>query len=613
MIFDPPLPLLPPANPPAPLQPDAPGAVHQQRVVLVVDMVESVRLMDRHESATVKRWCEVLDWVQAELLPRHHGQLVKSLGDGLLLMFEHALAAWHVAHALHESLLRRQWALPDEERIWLRAGLHCDWLYQHPLDVFGAAPNLAARLAALAGAGQTVCSREVWLQLREREDIQAEDLGPCWLKHLDEPVSAFRLQALQPGRVAQSPPPPLPIPDPQVLLPLLAVMPASLTSGDGSGRLLGDLLSQGLIERFARVPELQVVDALSSGLLGLGPASVQEGRSHLKADYVLTLDGRVAAEWIFLEAELHPASGPGPCWTLTCHHPVTDLFQPESELLGLVVEQVLRQLMRRAWRQSRHVLMPNLASHELMLAGIEALHGVGPAGFAHARDLFEGLTQRHPRLSTPRAWLTQWHVLSVTRGVLPLEPRAVQQATMQARLAVEHQPEHALAWAARSFVECHLQRDPEQARASVLEAIRLAPSQALAWLYRTTIESLLGHTADAYAAGQCALRLAPMGPLRYYLCCLAGHAALFDGRPTEAMHLLEESYALNPHHSPTLRMLVVAHHDLGQLAPARQRLEALRRLEPGLTVKTYLARSPGGHSHRARFAAAMAAVGLPRT
>ena len=135
----------------------------------------------------------------------------------------------------------------------------------------------------------------------------------------------------------------------------------------------------------------------------------------------------------------------------------------------------------------------------------------------------------------------------------------------------------------------------------------------MAWTYRTTIDSLMGDTNSAYQAGQQALRLAPCGPMRYYQCCLAGHAALFDGRTLEAAQLLETSCALNPAHSPTLRMLVVAHHDLGNLARARTVMAQLRLLEPDLTVERYLSRSPGAHAQRARFAQVMAAVGLPRS
>src|SRR5260370_34483459 len=62
--------------------------VRQETVVLLVDLVESVRLMQEHEAFTVRRWADFVRIVTAEILPRHRGVLVKSLGDGLLACFE---------------------------------------------------------------------------------------------------------------------------------------------------------------------------------------------------------------------------------------------------------------------------------------------------------------------------------------------------------------------------------------------------------------------------------------------------------------------------------------------------------------------------------------------
>jgi class 3 adenylate cyclase len=590
-----------------------PGTTRERLTVLLVDVVESVRLMAQSEPQTVRRWCEFVDWVRAHVSHVPGGQLVKSQGDGLLLAFDSPHTAWQVASALHERLDQSQWCVPGAQQLWLRAALHLDWVYRHPLDVFGTAPNLAARLASLAGAGDTVCTAEVWEQIQHGPDVQGEDWGLCWLKHLEQPVRVWRLHVHPPWRV-ESTRSPMPALDEQPLSPLIALVSSEWIFPCGDGGLLADLVLHGLAERLARVHGMRVVDALSAGLSGLGVLQdPQQALRQLKADALLVLSGRVQSERLTLEAEWVSRDAMPGNFSVTVQYPLPDVFEPDSGLMGHVVEQVVRQLLRRHDYACGRLPLHNLGSHALMLAGIQAQHGQCRERFVHARACFEEVVRRHPRLPTPRAWLSQWHVLSVTRGLTTPTSVQAREASMQVQQALMHQPDHPLAWAAQAFVQCHLERDPERAHASVMQALRLAPSQAVAWMYRTTIESLLGRTDQAYAAGQRALELTPLGPLRYYQCCLVGHAALFDGRPQEAVRLLEESMALNPSHSPTVRMLVVAHHDLGQWDQARHALAALRRLEPGLTVETYLARSPGGHAHRVRFADAMAAVGLPRT
>jgi adenylate cyclase len=589
------------------------GTTQLHQTVLLVDLVESVRLMAQHEAETVRRWCEFVDWVRGHVATVQGAQVVKSLGDGLLLVFESAGSAWQVACALHEQLDKMQGWVPASQRMWLRAGLHCDWVYRHALDIFGATPNLAARLAALAGPGETVCSSEVWHRLRDGPDVDAQDWGLCWLKHLEQPVQVYQLRKAGPCRV-ESPRPAAPWPDERPVSPLIALVAAEGGLQQEDGGLLVDWLLHGLSERLARVHGLRVMDALSSGLPGLGrEVTPGDALRRLQADAVLRVGGRVQAGRLTLELEWLSGQTMAGDFSVVGHYPLAEVLQPQSEWMGEVVEHVVRQLLRRNDDVCARLPLHNLGSHALMLASIQAQHGERRERFVQAREWFEELVRRHPRLPTPRAWLSQWHVLSITRGLSVLSPSLVQEASWHVKQALSHQPDHPLSWAAQAFVQCHLERDPEQAHASVMQALRLAPSQAMAWMYRTTIESLLGRTSQAYAAGQRALELAPLGPQRYDPCCLAGHAALFDGRTQEAAQLLEESLALNPSHSPTVRMLVVTYHDLGQWDAARRALAILRRLEPELTVQTYLARSPGALAQRTRFADAMAAVGLPRT
>ena len=61
------------------------------RAILVVDVVESVRLMEQDEDDAIRRWCRFIGVVIGMDLPRHRGRMVKSLGDGMLLEFESAI------------------------------------------------------------------------------------------------------------------------------------------------------------------------------------------------------------------------------------------------------------------------------------------------------------------------------------------------------------------------------------------------------------------------------------------------------------------------------------------------------------------------------------------
>jgi len=164
-----------------------------RRAVLIVDLVESVRLMQAHEDAVILRWQAFLHGARTDVLPRHAGRLVKSLGDGLLMVFTQVAQASACAFDLLGLMARGNRDQPIFEPLFLRAGLHVCDLVDTELDVFGQGVNLSARLAGLARPGELVVSADARDRLVPGLDGELQDLGECFLKHLEQPVRAFRL------------------------------------------------------------------------------------------------------------------------------------------------------------------------------------------------------------------------------------------------------------------------------------------------------------------------------------------------------------------------------------------------------------------------------------
>ena len=95
-----------------------------EKVVLMIDLVESVRLMALDESGTVSRWHQFASNAQSVVLPQHQGRLVKSLGDGLLAEFGDCRHAVEAAFALHSSLQKIQADAGLAQTMKMRAGVH---------------------------------------------------------------------------------------------------------------------------------------------------------------------------------------------------------------------------------------------------------------------------------------------------------------------------------------------------------------------------------------------------------------------------------------------------------------------------------------------------------
>ena len=101
----------------------ASGLPRRQKVVLVMDLVESVRLMAANEAAVVQRWHAFVQHARAQVLPARHGRHVKSLGDGLLAEFDSAPEAVQAAHELHHYFDDSNRSLPPDQQFHLRASL----------------------------------------------------------------------------------------------------------------------------------------------------------------------------------------------------------------------------------------------------------------------------------------------------------------------------------------------------------------------------------------------------------------------------------------------------------------------------------------------------------
>src|SRR5258706_3557901 len=168
------------------------------RSILVVDVVESVRLIEQYEDDVVARWRAFVDHVAAIILPAHEGRLVKSLGDGMVLEFQRVPDSLAAAFAIQAAALAACEDIAPERRIELRIGSDVGMLIADERDVYGHRVNLAARLASLARPGEIVISADVRDQITPALDADVEDLGECYLKNLAGPVRAYRVAP--PGR-----------------------------------------------------------------------------------------------------------------------------------------------------------------------------------------------------------------------------------------------------------------------------------------------------------------------------------------------------------------------------------------------------------------------------
>jgi len=381
------------------------------RTLLFVDVVESVRLMEENENDVVRRWRQFVGVVEKEILPLHHGRLIKSHGDGLLLEFPIVPPAVKTALAIQQASLGINSGVAPSQHILLRAGVHLGHLIAGDHDVYGTGVNLAARLTGLAGPGEIVVSADVRDQLTAVLDADIEDLGSCYLKHVQEPVRAYRI----------GPPGPRPVIEPgsasmPQLRPTIAVIPFVERTGKPEHQVVGEVLADEIIAALSQSSELTIISRLSTTVFRGRETSIDEVSRHLNANYILSGAYRKVGSKLRLNLEL-ASSEPGTIvWSETMEGNAHALVSGKDGVVDDIVSGVSMAVMARELQRSQSRPLPTLESYTLLMAAIALMHRLSRQDFDRSRQMLQALSERAPRQAIPWAWLAKWHVLRVQQG-----------------------------------------------------------------------------------------------------------------------------------------------------------------------------------------------------
>jgi len=567
-----------------------PELVRATKTIVVVDVVESVRLMQANEADVIDRWRRFVHEVRTQVLPAHQGRMVKSLGDGMLLEFENVTQAMAAAYDLHQRVAPYNVGRNSPDWIALRMGVHRAEIVIDGLDVYGSGVNLAARLATLAKPGDMVMSAEVRDELVCGLNGDVEDLGACFFKHLADPVRAFRWikptesTALALGRGED-----------EGLTPTLAVLPFRVDSHRHEALVAADLLLEEVVRSLGRTSFLHVISRYSSAAAAMGQASITEISDRLQASYIVVgqLDMQSAGR-LRLDLRLEHV----PSQTLidvgsyaTSLH---EVLQGQDDLVPQAVGMISQAIVRRELERANGKPLPTLHAHSLLMSGIGLIHRCAPSDFRRAQLVLEALAERHGRHPHAHAWLGKWYAMRVVQGESDDPGDDAKRALDSARRALDADPSSALAHTMAGLVHGFLAHDLLAAQQHYEAALHANPNEPLAWLYTGTLKAWLGQGAAALAAARRALALAPLDPMRYYFESLAGLAALAAGEDELARSLSSKSLRANRLHTSTHRTLIVAQWRLGQEDEARETMQEMLRIEPRFTVAKYLARFPGG-------------------
>ena len=169
----------------------------RQRSVLFADLRGSTSLYEKLGNAAAT---EVVTRAVAELgriVNREQGSVVKTLGDGLMALFEAPRQAVAAAEEMHDALAHLSPAKtsPRAPGLKLQVAVAHGEVVEMAGDCFGDAVNVAARLIDHAGDNETLVTASVLEQLEAPGRSRFRDLDQMQLRGRAEPVHVHLLEA----------------------------------------------------------------------------------------------------------------------------------------------------------------------------------------------------------------------------------------------------------------------------------------------------------------------------------------------------------------------------------------------------------------------------------
>src|SRR5438270_1116116 len=350
------------------------SATRRLAAILATDVAGYSRLMGADEEGTLER----LKALRRELLDpkiaEHHGRIVKTTGDGLLVEFASVVDAVRCAVAVQQAMPERETGVAADNRIELRIGINLGDVIVEGDDLYGDGVNIAARIEALADPGGVLVSNTVHDQVRDRLPFVFEDLGEQQVKNITRPVRVYRVSDTLTHPVADAPgftlsriagegadrqrreagegsSPALALPD----KPSIAVLPFTNMSGDPEQEYFVDGIVEDIITGLSRIKWLFVVARNSTFVYKGRAVDVKQIGRELGVRYVLEGSIRKAGNRVRLTAQLIEAETGTHVWAERYDRPLGGIFELQDELtLNVVgaIEPSLRQAeLERARRK----------------------------------------------------------------------------------------------------------------------------------------------------------------------------------------------------------------------------------------------------------------------
>jgi adenylate cyclase len=554
--------------------------------ILAADVAGYSKLMGLDEEGTLAALTAHRTELIEPSIVEHRGWVVKTTGDGLLAAFASVVDAVRCAVAFQEGMEKRNTDIPEDGRIQFRIGINLGDVIVQDDDVYGDGVNVAARLEGLAESGGICVSDLVYKSVRGKLDLTFGDLGDQTVKNIAEPVRVYRVQA---EAMVGSPPGPqaatelLTLPD----KPSIAVLPFDNMSGDPEQEYFADGIVDEITAALSKVQSFFVVARNSSFAFKGKPTDIKQVSRQLGVRYILEGSVRKSGNRVRITAQLIDGTTDRHVWADRHDGTFEDIFDLQDQITESVVGAIEPKLRSTEIERSRRKPTTNLTAYDYFLRALSHTHVMTREGNEEALNLTSRAIELDPRYASAMALAAWCYTLRVAQGWVENTHDETDKAMRLARAAIEIEKDVPETLWLAGYALGFFGHTPDEGIDLIDDALRRNPNSAQALVYSGWLRVYSGDAKAAMAHFERAIRLSPLDINSYRTYAGLAFSCLFLGQIDDAISWASKAIHQNPKFTPTHRVLAASLGHAGRFEEARDVVEQLQALVPGLTVTRY--------------------------
>ncbi|TAJ54863.1 MAG: adenylate/guanylate cyclase domain-containing protein [Nevskiaceae bacterium] len=572
--------------------------------VMFTDVVGYSAMIRADEIGTLRRLTGHFRALR-RLVRAYAGKEIKTIGDGMLISFDSALAAVNCALAIQQDQAARNGDSDPSERFQIRVGIHLGDVEMRGSDLFGDGVNLAARVQSLAPSGGMAVTTAVRAQIHGRMRELLRPIGVQNMKNIAEPIEVFivDVEAISAAQMIEPVPSRLrkfrnlalllagvsalvmllfllhrywsmPTPRPSQS-PVLAVLPFENLSDDLGNGYFATGMQEEVLSRLAPLPGLRVISHMSTALVGAdrSPSGLSEWVRRLGISHLLEGSVQRSGSAVRIRLRLSETRNGAQIWAEQFDRRVDDVLAVQSEVAAAVVG-VLRLNLSATEAQSLGRRPTAVAqAYDDYLRGLALVNRPSPTAEDRTRAAqhFASAVQQDPSFAAAWAWRSRTLSLRYIYG-----EDSGAEARNAARVAAERarmlQPELFQAKLAEAYYQYWVEQEYPKAYTSFERLRTRYPNDAEPPYALALISRRLGRWQDSLRYFDASLSL---DPLNSAALTEWGLTLMGMRRFEAALAMFDRALNLTPHDAQLLGRKASAYLALGRLAEAEACLQGL--------------------------------------